>query len=133
MNQPQTDLPVLVIDDDPEIRQSLADALSDRGWVVVTEPNGKTAMEHLRQGLEPCAILVDLMMPVMDGWEFREEVRQDPGLRDIPMLVISAFSPKAPKGYPELGDAPFIPKPFEVETVIRALERVCRTEDDLVN
>jgi CheY-like chemotaxis protein len=120
--------PVLVVDDDPDVRKSLAEALADRGWIVVAEPNGKTAMEHLRQGLTPCAILLDLMMPIMDGWQFREELRQDPSLATIPVLVISAFSPKPPAGYSALQDAPFIPKPFEIETVIRAIRRVCMTQ-----
>jgi CheY-like chemotaxis protein len=123
---------LLVVDDDPDVREALSDALAERGYVVIGEPNGRSALEHLKQGLQPCAIVLDLMMPVMDGWDFRSEQLRDPSLAQIPVVVLSAFGPKPPKA---AGDGPgdaldltnvaFIPKPFTIETVVKAIERCC--------
>ena len=120
---------LLVVDDDPDVRQALSAALAERGYIVVSEPNGRSAIEHLKQGLQPCAILLDLMMPVMDGWHFRKEQLQDPSLASIPVVVLTAFEGKrAAKPSGEGADVAAltcIPKPFEIETVVRAIERVC--------
>jgi CheY-like chemotaxis protein len=82
---------LLVVDDDPAIRETLADLLQDEGYVVMTAINGKEALTRLRAGsARPCVILLDLMMPVMSGAEFYAEMRSDPALADIPVVVISA-------------------------------------------
>src|SRR5262245_23155992 len=81
---------VLVVDDDEEIRNALTEFLSDEGYGVVSASNGREALASLREGVHPSVILLDLMMPVMDGWDFRAEQLRDPGLRDIPVVVITA-------------------------------------------
>src|SRR6476646_3849700 len=82
---------LLVVDDDPIIRESLADLLHDEGYVVMTAVNGKDALARLRASDSPaCVILLDLVMPLMSGPEFYEEMRKDTALADIPVVVISA-------------------------------------------
>src|SRR3954452_20931108 len=82
---------LLVVDDDPGIRESLADLLNEEGYTVITAVNGQDALTRLRAIAEPpCVILLDLMMPVMSGPEFYDELRLDPQLAGIPIVVISA-------------------------------------------
>lgn len=81
---------VLVVDDDADVREAFEAVLNAEGYRVVTEPNGEEALRALRAGLRPCLILLDLMMPVKDGWQFRAEQRADPELADIPTVVVSA-------------------------------------------
>ena len=89
---------LLVVDDDPGIRESLAELLHDEGYVVLTAINGQDALARLRtSGDRPCVILLDLMMPVMSGWEFLELAETDQTLAAIPVVVVSAMpAPLAP-------------------------------------
>src|SRR5687767_8501354 len=83
---------VLVVDDDPAIRESLGEVLGDEGFQVVYAENGRMALEYLRACADPpCLVLLDLMMPVMNGWEFCREKEQDPALEDVKVVVISAM------------------------------------------
>jgi CheY-like chemotaxis protein len=82
---------VFVIDDDEGIRIALRVALAEEGYPVEFACNGSEGLAWLRQtGEHPCVILLDLMMPVMDGWSFREEQQKDPDLKDIPVVVMTA-------------------------------------------
>lgn len=81
---------VLVVDDDQDIRESLRDVLEDQGYVVATAANGADALEQLRGGLRPAIVLLDLMMPVMDGWTFRQHQLADPDLAHIPVILVTA-------------------------------------------
>ena len=81
---------VMVVDDDDDIRDSLCAVLECEGYQVVSRRNGREALAYLRGGEAPCVILLDLMMPVMDGWTFRQEQRLDPELKEIPVVVITA-------------------------------------------
>jgi CheY-like chemotaxis protein len=81
---------VLIVDDDAALRETLADALTDEGFTVSFSVNGLEALQALRAGLRPDVILLDLMMPVMDGWRFREEQALDRELASIPVVVITA-------------------------------------------
>ena len=81
---------VLIVEDDDDIRGALASALDALGYHVEVAENGQKALEILRSQDHPCLILLDLMMPVMDGWEFRKQQLSDPGLAAIPTIVISA-------------------------------------------
>ncbi|HWE29697.1 MAG TPA: response regulator [Polyangia bacterium] len=112
------------MDDDPGIRESLADLLHDEGYVVMTAVNGQDALTRLRaSGSRPCVILLDLMMPVMSGPEFYDEMRSDPGLADIPVVVISADGNAKLKAQSMGGE--LIPKPVRFETVLHAVENHC--------
>jgi len=81
---------VLLVEDEPAIALSLGDALREEGLAVATAQNGLEALQLLRNGLRPSVILLDLMMPVMDGASFREAQRRDPRLAAIPVVVLSA-------------------------------------------
>jgi len=82
---------VMVIDDDEPLRESVCDALGDAGYSAVSAPNGAAALQDLRAGAaKPDVILLDLMMPGMNGWQFREEQLRDPALADIPVVVMTA-------------------------------------------
>ena len=120
---PQTPAPtVLVIDDDPGIRQLMTSFLKMEGFVTVAAANGKEALACLRDGGAVDAILLDLRMPVMDGWTFRREQRRDPAIADIPVVVLSgADSERAP----ELAAAAWFDKPVSVPQVISVLRRLC--------
>jgi GAF domain-containing protein/CheY-like chemotaxis protein len=89
LKQHRRDRPVLVVDDAPEVRQLLRRMLESEGFAVVEAENGRVALERLR-GESPSLILLDLMMPEMDGFEFVAELRRHEGWRAIPVVVITA-------------------------------------------
>ena len=82
--------PVLIVDDDPVARKALALVFEHQGYPVVQAANGQEALKRLRDGPPPGLILLDLMMPIMDGWEFLQRQKQDPALAGIPVVIISA-------------------------------------------
>ena len=116
---------VLVVDDDEAIRESLADLLGDEGYRVLTATNGAEALSLLRPPakLRPCVILLDLMMPIMNGQEFYAEQQRDPTLAAIPIVVISADKNVALKATGINGE--FLPKPVRLDTVLGVLGRHC--------
>jgi CheY-like chemotaxis protein len=81
---------VMVVDDDTDIRETLTELLVEEGYAVSAFGNGHLALEALRAGQRPGVILLDLMMPVMDGWEFRRAQLADPALDEIPVVLITA-------------------------------------------
>jgi CheY-like chemotaxis protein len=80
---------VLVVDDDPSVRERLRSTLERQGWSVVEAVNGRDALTKVMHG-PPRAILLDLNMPVMDGFQFLHDLREKPGCADIPVIVFSA-------------------------------------------
>jgi CheY-like chemotaxis protein len=84
---------ILVVEDDRALRETLSDALALEGYQVMDAEHGEAALRLLRGGSRPCLILLDLMMPVMDGWTFRRALLDDPALADIPVVVMTATSP----------------------------------------
>ena len=116
---------LLLVDDDDAIRESLREALEEDGFEVVTAANGREALDRLRSSPRPSAILLDLMMPVMNGWEFRDAQLSDPSLRAIPVLVISASGSSAQSLRLQLGDVELIPKPVPYGGLLKALGRAC--------
>lgn len=115
---------VLIVDDDKDIRQSLADLLEDEGYTVARAEHGQAALEFLRaQTQAPKLILLDLNMPVMTGWEFREAQLQDPSLADIPVVVISAGTYL--NRPPHIQAHAYIAKPPDVNALFALVERYC--------
>jgi CheY-like chemotaxis protein len=112
--------PVLVIDDDEMIQESIREVLSDEGYDVVLAQNGREALEKLRSGERPLIILLDLMMPVMDGWQFRAEQKKDVALSAIPVIVITAAG-SAARGSIDADE--FITKPVRLEDLLAAVKR----------
>jgi CheY-like chemotaxis protein len=111
---------VLVVDDDPDIRESVQLALEGRGFTVVGKPNGREALDWLQAGNRPAVILLDLMMPVMDGWLFRTIQRTDPELSAIPVVVLSA----APPWYSPIDIRDHVIKPLNLDTLLEKLRRL---------
>jgi len=113
-------LRVLVVDDDADIRETVSLILEDEGYEVQSAPDGAIALAMLREGPRPDVILLDLMMPVMNGWQFREEQERDPELVGIPIVVLSAdASLKDKAGY--FGGA-YLSKPVNIESLLEAIE-----------
>src|SRR4026209_1348307 len=91
MTRPATPCPVLIVEDDEDLREMMAQLLTLEGFVAATVANGREALEYLQHASKPDVILLDLMMPVMDGWEFRRRQQADPDLAPLPVIVLSAL------------------------------------------
>jgi CheY-like chemotaxis protein len=115
---------VLVVEDDADLRSVMRDALETEGCEVALAADGREALEQLRTGARPCVVLLDLMMPNMDGWQFMEEVRLHPSLARIPIVVVSAYG--SADGVRSVGAADYLRKPFRIETVMSLVVRHCR-------
>ncbi len=84
---------VLIVDDDREIREVVGELLTEEGFAVEASWNGETALARLKEGFHPDVIVLDIMMPAMDGLTFRSFQRQYPGAADIPVIGLTAFPP----------------------------------------
>jgi CheY-like chemotaxis protein len=115
---------ILVVDDDRDIRDSLIETLEDHGFRATGAGNGAEALDVLRKGTErPSLILLDLMMPVMDGREFREEQLKNPTWAEIPVVVISAYSDAEARA--RSLDAECMRKPLALRPLIDMVRRHC--------
>jgi CheY-like chemotaxis protein len=115
--------PILVVDDDPELRETLGELLGEEGYDTRLAENGKRALEFLRRGGRPSLILLDLMMPEMNGWQFREEQLKDEELRDIPVVVMTASRGLVKEAIPV---QEILFKPVGLGEIIEAVERNAR-------
>jgi CheY-like chemotaxis protein len=117
---------VLVVDDDRDIRDSLIEMLEDHGYAAVGAGNGIEALEVLRTcSAPPCLILLDLMMPVMDGREFREEQLKHAGWATIPVIVVSAYGDVEAQA--RALELEFMRKPLATRPLIAAVEHRARS------
>ena len=115
---------ILVIEDDQEISDSLRDLLEGEGYRVATAANGREGIDALRrQGRHPCIVLLDLMMPVMNGWQFLEVKGKDEGLAPIPVIVVTAYRDKVASVADET--AGFVTKPIDVSRLLDVVHRFC--------
>lgn len=115
---------VLVVDDDEDIRESFADVLQDEGYAVAGAENGAAALDYLAKHPLPAIIVLDLMMPIMSGAEFRERQLADPRLAKLPVIVMSAAD-RGSQIATELNASGFIAKPARVDQLINAIARLC--------
>ena len=115
---------VLVVEDDPELLHSLSEVLQSEGFGVARARNGLEALGRLRGGTRPSVILLDLMMPIMNGWQFRYEQRQDSDLSKIPVVVVSAKSDSQQHAEWLEADG-YISKPIDVKVLLGTLSRYC--------
>src|SRR6187397_815431 len=114
---------ILVVDDDPDIRDSLREVLEDEGYDVACVGNGREALDHLKAAKpRPCVILLDLMMPVMDGWQFRRQQVLDAELADIPVIVVSAAGKERIAGIDADG---YLSKPVDLEQLLAQVNQYC--------
>ena len=113
---------VLIIDDDDDFREALEAALTPAGFRIQHATNGLEALQVLRtHGGAPCAMLIALMMPKMDGWDLIAELGRDPALARIPSAVVSAA--RDARGLPPAVTC--FPKPCDLGDLLRFLRRVC--------
>ncbi len=112
---------VLVVDDDPDICEVMQMILESRGYRVVTAEGGAEALRMLRAGERPCLILLDLMMPGMNGIQLREQQLRDPALAAIPVVMISAGGDVAAKAA-AVGVEGLL-KPIDLEVLLETVER----------
>jgi CheY-like chemotaxis protein len=117
---------VFIVEDDLDTREMLARFLELEGFHVESAENGKLALERLGHGTRACVILLDLMMPVMDGWQFREAQVQNAELAKIPVVVVSA----AGRDRLERIDADaYLSKPVDLEELLGCVSHFCQRGD----
>ena len=116
--------PVLVVDDDVAVRRTIGRFLGFEGFTVIEVDNGLKALSYLRGGGDAGVIVLDLRMPVMDGWTFRREQRADPTLANIPIVVLSGVEPDRVS---ELDAAATFFKPVSFPDVVSAVRQLCET------
>ena len=112
------DGPVLVVDDEPDVREAFAMLLGLKGYRVVEAENGRDALDVMQQQ-RPRAVVLDLTMPVMDGWTLRRHMKEDPRLAAVPVIVVSGVADVGP----ELNDCAVLKKPVDTDRLLKALER----------
>ena len=116
---------VLVVEDDVDIREALIGILCDEGYDAEGAGNGLEGLDRLRaRSSKPALILLDLMMPVMNGWQFRAEQKQDATLSTIPVIVISADGNVRQKAE-SIEAAGYLKKPIELDALLDLVGKYC--------
>jgi len=116
---------ILVVDDDPDIRSSLTEILDNEGYRVAGARNGREALEYLGRRTLPSLILLDMIMPEMDGWLFRREQQKRPDLASIPVVILSSHGDVRDAAL-LLGVADYLRKPLRLDSLLEIAERYCR-------
>ena len=112
---------ILVVDDDRGAMEALSDILEYEGYQVQRAQNGLQALEYLRNTRPPPnLVILDLLMPVMDGWEFRMRQKENPDLAKVPVLVVTAIGATA--GIDAVG---VLHKPVDIDALLRTVARYC--------
>ena len=116
---------VLLVDDDRDIRETVSGILEDEGYPVLQASDGDDALAVLREATpKPCVILLDLMMPKMDGWEFRAEQMKDRTLAQIPIVLLTANGAPRQRAA-ALQAAGALSKPFKLDELLDAVQQFC--------
>jgi CheY-like chemotaxis protein len=114
---------VLLVDDDEDLRDSIADLLRQRGYAVATAEDGHAALAVIAGSMRtPCIVLLDLVMPGMDGWTFLALVQADPATATIPVVIASAH---ARSHAPPAGIVGILHKPFDLQELFTVVARHC--------
>ena len=117
---------ILVVEDDPDLAHLVAEVLESAGYRAAVAGNGREALDQLRTHAHPDLILLDMMMPVMDGWTFREEQQKEPALAAIPVVTVTADGDARGKAA-AIRAAGYITKPITIDSLLDAVERICRS------
>ena len=113
---------VLLIEDELPVREMMRDVLELEGYQVLSAANGKDALEALHASpTSPCVILLDLMMPVMNGWEFLDVLRSSPRHSHVPVVICSAFHETAKSIRPSA----ILKKPFQLPSLLKTVQAFC--------
>ena len=112
---------ILVVEDDEDAREAMVALLQMKGYRAVPAGNGREALDYLEEAPAPDLIILDLWMPVMDGWHFRSEQIKNPRLAHIPVIVVTALSDRADVDANEV-----IIKPVDVDRLLSTVDHYCR-------
>jgi CheY-like chemotaxis protein len=115
---------VLIVDDDDDLQDALSESLENEGHEATCVSNGREALDYLKTGAPVCVILLDLMMPVMNGWEFRKEQLEDAVLSRIPVVIVTADGHADEKAR-RLSANAFLQKPLLADELLSTVERFC--------
>jgi CheY-like chemotaxis protein len=119
---------ILIVDDDDDVRAALSELLEEEGFSVEGAPNGREALARLRGGrVHPAVILLDLMMPGMDGWDFRSEQMRDPKLAGVPVVIVSASGFSAESIQTQFRPAAYVEKPIERAELLDVIRELVRS------
>jgi DNA-binding response OmpR family regulator len=113
---------VLIVEDDTDVREFMEVLLTTHGFETMTAANGREALELMRER-RPCLVLLDLMMPVMDGWQFRAEQLREPAIADVPVVCVTAVGEQSERI--EGLKAPCLRKPVEFQALLDAVTGAC--------
>jgi CheY-like chemotaxis protein len=119
-NSGSAKLSVLIVEDDPDALEALGDLLDSHGYAVASARNGAEALELLGRSPLPGLIVLDLLMPTMDGWEFRRRQKKDPRIANIPVVVVSASSAAKP-----IDADSILRKPVNIDRLLETIARHC--------
>jgi len=118
---------ILVVDDDPSVGDALKRFLEREGYSTVCANDGREALEILQQGTLPSVLLVDLVMPMMSGWELIERLKRDHSLSRIPVVVISAYPRVVAPAKLRHINLPVVGKPFQMDDLMDTIRSVAKT------
>lgn len=111
---------VLIVEDEEDLRELMRHALETRGFQVVTAEEGSDALRKIDDIGRPCVILLDLLMPGMNGWDFFEKLRERPELSSVPVIVHSSASKRAPPGATRV-----LQKPLAFDSLVSIVKEYC--------
>jgi DNA-binding response OmpR family regulator len=112
---------ILLVDDDNELRESIAEGLEEAGFAVIRATDGNDALGHLRYNSLPSLVLLDLMMPGMNGWQLCEVMHADPLLAEIPIVALTATASMDPESLHLADVADWVAKPFDLNEVLEVI------------
>ena len=115
---------VLIVEDDPDTREMLTSFLQLEGFQTATASNGREALDRLTDGVNADVIVLDLMMPVMDGWQFRQRQVEDARLARIPTIVVSAAGRDR---MAQISADAYLAKPIDIEELLSRVTQFCGT------
>jgi CheY-like chemotaxis protein len=115
---------VLIVEDDPDTREMLTSFLQLEGFQTETASNGREALDRLTGGVDAAVIVLDLMMPVMDGWQFRRRQVEDARLAKIPTIVVSAAGRDR---MAQISADAYLAKPIDMDELLSRVTQFCAT------
>jgi CheY-like chemotaxis protein len=116
---------ILIIEDDPVMREALCTVLAREGYRVAQAANGYEALTYLNFHPAPCLILLDMLMPRMDGWRFLEAFRQTPAWATIPVIITTSMGIASPDWAVSLGAVGLLKKPFDEDELMKPVRQLC--------